>query len=128
MCHLLLVLPLVSLILFSFLPFNQALLFYSLILFLCSILYWLIWKDIRRPATTGIEGMVGSRAEVIQNGNGTLKVFFRGEIWDAISHDDLPVGEKVEIIGTPRMEKMKLLVRKRAGSTRAGSGLEISRT
>ena len=110
MCHLLLVLPFVSLILFSFLPFNQALLLYSLILLLCSIFYWLIWKDMPRPVTTGVEGMIGAVGQVIQNGKRTHKVFVKGEIWDAICDGALSVGESVEVIGLKRME---LAVRKR---------------
>lgn len=127
MCHILLVLPLVSLILFSLLPLGEAATLYSFLLLVSAVVYWLMWRDMRRPAATGIEGMVGGRAEVTQNGNGALKVFFRGEIWDAVSHDDLPVGERVEIVGTHRLEKMRLLVRRRVGSATAGSGLEIGR-
>ncbi len=110
MCHLLLVLPLVSLGLFFFMPFEQALSLYILILLLCSILYWLIWRAIRRPVTTGIEGMIGGTAQVIQNGRGTAKVFFRGEIWDAICRDDLSPGASVEVTGWERLERMKLIV------------------
>jgi membrane-bound ClpP family serine protease len=71
-------------------------------------MYWLMWKDFWKPVTTGIEGMMGGKAEVIQNGNGTLKVFFRGEMWDAISSKELSVGQRVEITG---VERMRLSVR-----------------
>lgn len=57
---------------------------------------------------TGVEGMIGGKAEVIQNGNGTLKVFFRGEIWEAISRKELTVGQRVEVTG---VERMRLSVR-----------------
>jgi membrane-bound ClpP family serine protease len=76
-----------------------------------------MWKDFRRPATTGIEGMTGAKAEVIENGRGDLKVFVRGEIWDAVAKEDLSVGQRVEIIG---VERMRLVVRR--GSTAASSG------
>ena len=109
MCHILFVLPFVSLILFLFLPFEEAAILYALILVICGILYWLIWKDMRRPTATGIEGMIGGIAQVIQDGKGTGKVFFKGEIWDVICAEDLAVGESVEITG---LERMKLLVRK----------------
>ncbi len=113
MCHLLLVLPIISLGLFLFIPFEQALFLYILILLLCSILYWLIWKAIRTPVTTGIEGMIGGTAQVIQNGRGTTKVFFRGEIWDAICRDALAPGAPVEITGWDRLERMKLIVQEK---------------
>lgn len=110
MCHLLLVLPLVSLILFWLLPIEVAATLYSFILLFCAILYWLIWKAMRRPVTTGVEGMIGAVGQVIQNGKRTHKVFVRGEIWDAICEEALSVGESVEVIGLKRME---LAVRKR---------------
>ena len=125
MCHLLLVLPFVSLILFSFLPFNQALLLYSLILLLCAIFYWLIWKDMHRPVTTGVEGMIGAVGQVIQNGKRTHKVFVKGEIWDAICDEALSVGESVEVI---RLKRMELAVRKRLRrQNQATSGQESAR-
>lgn len=109
MCHILFILPFVALILFFFLPFGQALFFYSFILILCSIFYWLIWKDMRRPVTTGIEGMIGGVGRVIQNGTGTAKVFYKGEIWDAICAEDVSVGDFVEVTG---LERMKVIVQK----------------
>jgi len=59
MCQILFLIPFFAPILFFFLPFGQALLLYGFILILCSILFWLIWKDFRRPVTTGTEGMIG---------------------------------------------------------------------
>jgi membrane protein implicated in regulation of membrane protease activity len=108
MCHILFALPFVGLVLFWLLPLEQAIFFYSLILIVCAALYWLMWKDFWRPVATGVEGMIGGKAEVIQNGNATLKVFFRGEIWDAISPKDLSVGQRVEITG---VERMRVVVR-----------------
>lgn len=117
MCHILFVLPLVGLILFWVLPLEQALFFYSLILIVCALLYWLMWKDFWRPVTTGVEGMIGGKAEVIQNGNGTLKVYFRGEIWDAMSQEELSVGQRVQITGTERMTLSVRPVSVAAGSS-----------
>jgi len=103
MCHILFVLPLIGSVLFWVLPLQQAMLFYSLILIVCAAFYWLMWKDFWRPVTTGAEGIIGGKAEVIQNGNGALKVFFRGEIWDAISKREPSLGQKVEVTGVERM-------------------------
>ena len=112
MCHILFLLPFISVILFFILPFGQALVLYSLILLLCSILFWLIWKDTRRPVTTGAEGMVGGIGKVIQNGTGTTKVFYKGEIWDAICAGEVSVDESAEVTG---LEGMKVIVRKEGG-------------
>jgi membrane protein implicated in regulation of membrane protease activity len=91
------------------------------------VVFWgfilrLVWKDKRRKVTTGIEGMIGSEAKVIERNNVTLKVFFRGEIWDAVSSEDLSVGERVEILGIHRMERMKLWVGRSKDSVPKGSG------
>jgi membrane-bound serine protease (ClpP class) len=110
MCHILFVLPFVSLILFLLLPLEQALALYFLILLICAIFYWLIWKAMRRPVTTGIEGMIGAVGRVIQNRERADKVFVKGEIWDAICEEQVAVGESVEVIA---LQRMQLVVRKR---------------
>jgi membrane-bound ClpP family serine protease len=56
------------------------------------------------------ERMIGSKVEVIERSNGTLKVFFQGEIWAAVSSENLSVGEKVEILGIHKEERMKVRV------------------
>jgi membrane-bound serine protease (ClpP class) len=109
MCHILFVLPFVSLILFLFLPFEQALALYFLVLLICSIFYWLIWRAMRRPVTTGIEGMIGAVGRVTQNGERAHKVFVKGEMWDAVCEEQVAVGESVEVIG---LKRMQLVVRK----------------
>lgn len=121
MCHILFVLPVIGLVLFWLLPVEQAVLLYSLLLIVCSVLFWLMWKDFWRPVRTGVEGMVGGKAEVIQNGKGIAKVFFKGETWDAISAEDLSVGETVEITG---VERMRLVVRRPLDLRGRSPGLE----
>jgi membrane protein implicated in regulation of membrane protease activity len=121
MCHVLFAFPFIGLVLFWLLPLEQAVLLYSLLLIVCSVLFWLTWKDFWRPVRTGVEGMVGGKAEVIQNGNGIVKVFFKGETWDAISAEDLSVGQTVEITG---VERMRLVVRRPIDLGGRSPGLE----
>ncbi len=102
------ILPLPALVVFIFLPFSQALMVYLPILALYSIFYWVAWHDRRRPVTLGVEGMIGGIARVMKNGAGRVKVFYRGEIWDAISAEPVSKDEKAEITG---MEQMKLIVK-----------------
>jgi len=109
MCHILLLMPFASLIVFWLLPFEQALAIYLVILATSAILYWLIWKALRRPVSTGIEGMIGGVGKVIQIGEKTAKIFYKGEIWDAFSADQISLGDLVEIA---RVERMTLIVRK----------------
>ncbi len=109
MCHLLLLMPFASLIVFWLLPFEQALAIYLAILAACAVLYWLIWKACRRPVATGIEGMIGGIGKVIQIGEKKAKIFYKGEIWNAFSADSISLGDSVEI---SRVERMTVIVRK----------------
>ncbi len=109
MCHLLLLMPFASLLVFWLLPFEQALGIYLLILAACGVLYWLIWKAFRRPVATGIEGMIGGVGKVTYIGEKKAKIFYRGEIWYVSSTDPLRVGDSVEIA---RLKRMTLIVRK----------------
>jgi membrane protein implicated in regulation of membrane protease activity len=107
MHHLLYVMPLVALALFIFLPFDQALMMYFSILAVYMIFFRVAWKDRRRPLTLGVEGMIGGTARVMENAAGQVKVFYRGEIWDAICPNPVSKDERVEIT---RVEHMKLVV------------------
>jgi inner membrane protein len=110
MCHILLLLPIFALPLFWVFPWEQALILYAAVCFLSASFYWLIWRTMRRPATTGIEGMMGGTGTVIRCSEGKTKVFCRGEIWDAVCKEGISLGERVEIVG---FERMKLVVRRR---------------
>ncbi len=92
------------------LPLKQAVLFDSVVISFWVIILRSLWKDKRRKVATGIEAMIGSKAEVIESSNGALKVFFRGEIWDAVSSEELSVRETVEILGMNKAERLKLRV------------------
>lgn len=59
MCHILLLLPIFALPLFLFLPREVALPVYIAVSAVSAALYWLIWRAMRQPAKTGIEGMMG---------------------------------------------------------------------
>jgi len=109
MCHILILLPLIALILFFLLPPAQAT-FISVPFFLVFLwLAWVMWKDFRRQVSTGIEGLVGSRAQVVSKTMYGAKVSLKGELWDAICSGELSVGETVQVTG---LERMKLIVHK----------------
>lgn len=104
---------LIALGLFLFLSPGQATLL-SIPLFLIFFwLAWVMWKDFKRPVTTGIEGLMGDRAQVVSKMKYGAKVSLRGELWDAVSNDELTVGETVKVTG---LEGMKVVVRKEANS------------
>jgi len=65
----------------------------------------------RMPARTGIAGMIGESARVVEpfaNGNG--RVHFQGEYWDAQGPPDLAAGDLVRIL---RVDGLKLTVERR---------------
>jgi inner membrane protein len=111
MCHIFLVLPIIALPVFWFLPWQQAVLLYAAVCLVSGGFYWLMWGTMSRPAATGIEGMIGGIGTVFRYAEGKTKVFYRGEIWDAVSKDRMSPDERVEIIG---VDRMKLVVRHRA--------------
>lgn len=100
---------LIALGLFLFLSPGQATLLSIPLFFILFWLAWVMWKDFRRPVATGIEGLMGSRAQVVSRTKDGTKVLLRGELWDAVCGDDLSVGETVQVTG---LERMKLVVRK----------------
>jgi len=110
MCHIILLLPLLALPVFVLLPWQEALLVYLGVTVLSGVLYRLMWGDIRRSPSTGIEGMIGGIGTVFQLERGRAKVFYHGEIWDAVTKEPIIMGEEVEIVG---FDEMKLLVRRK---------------
>ena len=113
MCHIVFLLPVIAVAVFFFLPPGQAA-FLSIPLFLIFFwLAWVMWQDFRRPVTTGIEGLVGNRAQVVTKTKHGARVSLKGELWDALSGDELSVGETVRVTGC---ERMKLVVRKEIDS------------
>ena len=113
MCHIVFLLPLLAIALFFFLPPGQAA-FVSVPLFLVFVwLAWVTWKDMRRPVSTGIEGLMGAKAQVVGKTRDGAKVSLRGELWDALSDDELTMGDTVRVT---RFERMKLVVRKDVNS------------
>mgnify|MGYP001564971914 CR=1 FL=1 len=110
MCHILFLLPFIALLLFFLLPPVQAT-FISVPLFLVFLwLAWVTWKDMRRPVATGIEGLMGGKAQVVSRTKDGAKVLLRGELWDTMCSDELSVGETVQVTG---LEGMKLVVARR---------------
>lgn len=111
MCHLILLVPVFGLSSFYFLPLGEASILYAAVLVPCALLYWLIWRSQCRPVTTGIEGMMGGVGQVFHRSELGAKVFYRGEIWEAMCKENLSVGESVVIVG---LDRMKLVVRHKA--------------
>jgi membrane-bound serine protease (ClpP class) len=56
---------------------------------------------------TGSEGLIGMIGEVRQDLHPTGKVFIQGELWNAIADQNLPAGEKVQVVA---VENLRLKV------------------
>jgi membrane-bound serine protease (ClpP class) len=55
-------------------------------------------RALRRPVVTGVQGMLGDRAEVIQAFTGNGRVRYRGELWKAHSEVELQPGQIARIV------------------------------
>jgi membrane-bound serine protease (ClpP class) len=55
-------------------------------------------RSMRRPVVTGVQGMIGDNAEVIQDFAGTGRVRYRGELWNARSDTELRAGQIARIV------------------------------
>jgi len=58
---------------------------------------------------TGVEGLLGMIGEVKQDLQPAGKIFVHGELWNAVSDQDLRVGEKVQVVA---VENLRLKVEK----------------
>ncbi len=95
MHHLLLVLPLVGLVLFIFLPRSAALPLY-VVVFIGSLgIYWKILKAQRRRPIIGKRAMIGGHAVVIRADGNDIEVDYQGEIWRGVSSEPLHHGQQV---------------------------------
>ncbi len=55
-------------------------------------------RSLRRPVVTGVQGMIGDNAEVIQGFTGSGRVRYRGELWKAHSQVELQAGQMARIV------------------------------
>jgi membrane-bound serine protease (ClpP class) len=55
-------------------------------------------RSMRRPVVTGVQGMIGDNAEVVQSFTGVGRVRYRGELWKARTNSDLQAGQTARIV------------------------------
>lgn len=100
MCHLILLLPFVSLPVFWLLPLPVAAPLYAVILVLSAIFYVVMIRLMRRPTATGIEGIVHASGIVEAVSGDMLSVRVDGEHWNArCPSEGLEPGDRVDVIG-----------------------------
>jgi membrane-bound serine protease (ClpP class) len=81
-----------------------------------AIVGFLAWKTLElrmRPASTGLEGLVGETARVVEEftAPGRGRVLVHGEYWEAEGPTDLARGDEVRVAG---IEDLRLRVERRA--------------
>lgn len=58
---------------------------------------WLAGRSLRRPVVTGVQAMIGDRAEVVEAFGGKGRIRYGGELWNARGPSDLQAGQIVRI-------------------------------
>jgi len=58
---------------------------------------WVASRSLRRPVVTGVQTMIGARAEVMEAFNGKGRIRYGGELWNARSSSSLQSGQIVRI-------------------------------
>lgn len=62
-----------------------------------TLLLGYVWRSFRRPVVTGITGLKGSHAQIIDWSNGEGHVWAQGERWSAVGKGPFSAGEDVRI-------------------------------
>lgn len=76
---------------------------------LSLLLAWLVFKALRRRPRTGSEGLIGEKGRALSAIFGKGEVFVHGEIWKAVSEEEIQPGDAVEVT---KVDGLTLKVRK----------------
>lgn len=97
MCHLILMLPVLSLPILWLVPMSTAAPIYGVILALSLLMYFYVMRAMRRAVGTGAEGIRQEIGRVIEVDGKRLRVRVHSEEWSAVSKDKLSEGDSVRI-------------------------------
>lgn len=98
MCHVVLLLPLLTLPVFWILPFALALPVYGMLVVASAVIYWQIMQAMSRPVQNGAEAMVGEIGVIMESQEKDLLVCVRSEIWHATCPTSLRQGDRVKAV------------------------------
>ena len=76
---------------------------------LSLLLAWLVFRALRRRPSTGSEGLIGEKGRALSAIFGQGEVFVHGEIWKAVSEEEIQPGDGVEVT---KVDGLTLKVRK----------------
>ena len=97
MCHLILLMPLISLPVFWLWPIEVAAPVYAVVFAVSVWTYVFAVRAMHRPVETGREAMLQSRGEVVAVHERKLSVQIGAERWDAESRAALQLGDRVRV-------------------------------
>lgn len=97
----LMLLPVLAIPVFFFLPFGQAIAIYLGSLVVFGLTFWLMRRTHGMPVKTGVESLINKDARIVsKSGTGAGATYcaqMRGELWTARSGVDLKVGDSVTV-------------------------------
>jgi membrane-bound serine protease (ClpP class) len=76
---------------------------------LSLLLAWFVFRALRRRPTTGSEGLIGEKGEALSAIFRQGEVFVHGEIWKAVSEEEIQAGDAIEVT---RVDGLALKVRR----------------
>ena len=101
-CHAVFLLPFVGIPLFWLLPLGYALPINIAVWLASPFLYRVIRRAMKKRPETGVESLIGAKAEVVSKSETGHSVKYlvraQGELWSARSKDTLQPGEQVNIV------------------------------
>lgn len=97
MGHIFMLLPMLALLLFVFLPWQATLPLYLPIAIGSLAIARKVMQAQREPPASGQEAMVGDGAVVTSVGDGEAGVHYQGEIWQVVSSQPLHSGQQVVV-------------------------------
>jgi membrane-bound ClpP family serine protease len=103
MCHLIFLAPVLALPVFWLLPLSVALPIYLGVVALTALITWPVIGPLRRSPVTGREGMIGARGEALTPLSPRGLVRCQGEVWEAMSDEPIPGGERVWVLDIYRL-------------------------
>lgn len=69
---------------------------------------WLVIRTQKRPAVSGMEGMIGEIGQAVTPIHESGKVFVHGEYWQAVADEAINEGSQIEIVGVGAHLELKV--------------------
>jgi membrane protein implicated in regulation of membrane protease activity len=106
MCHIIFAMPFLSLALFWFLPFQEALMWFIGINAVSFFLFYKIYRVMKRRPANGKSALIGREATVIEGGRSGGRIRLGSEIWFARANQALRPGQHCTVVGFRGLEAL----------------------